>query len=287
MKFRTLLPIFTLLAAGLLLNLQGCSAPANAVKPVAEQNQQNVGALSKNVQVLLGLYEPLLKASGDALIFQHLGKVEAELIAVVGPAPLPPKASNWDEAFTKAANTFIGRKSKFMTRYQHVKSALARGMGDEELHRLKVREGWVYTAVTNPSFSTAKAHSLVKTLSELRRTNETGAETTFYEEAERRLSIYDPKLVHIRNTIIGAEKLLDGLKTEINKELDMAHAYSQAMVSYAQSEIDLKNAVRNIDPKEVNGILQSVGSKYISDPQQRNSAINMLTQGAQAIFSLF
>lgn len=287
MKFSTPLPIFALLVASLLVNLQGCSAPVSAVKPVAEQNQQNIGALSKNVQVLLDLYEPLLKASGDSLIFQHLGKLEAELIAVVGPAPLPPKADNWEDAFTKAANTFIGRKSKFMARYQHVKSALARGMGEAEINRLKIREGWVYTAIANPSFSPTKAHQLVKTLSELRRTNETGAETTFYEEAERRLSPYDPKLVHIRNTIIGAEKLLDGLNTEINKELDMATAHSQALVSYTQSEIDMKNAVRSIDQKDVNGILQAVGSKYIEDPQQRNSAIRMLMQGAQAIFDFF
>ncbi len=286
MKFPQL-PIFYLLIVGLLVNLQACSAPANAVKPVADQNQHNIAALSKNVQVLLSLHEPLLKASGDSLIFQHLGKVEAELIAVVGPAPLPPKADNWEQAFTQAAQTFIGRKSKFIQRYQHVKSALARGIGDTELHRLKIREGWVYSAITNPSFTPEKAHELVKTLAELRRTNETGAETTFYEEAERRLSLYDPKLQHIRSTIAGAEILLAGLKNEINKELDMALAHSQVIVSYAQSEIDLKNTVRSIDQQDVNSVLQAVGSQYIEDPQQRDSAISMLLHGAHAIFELF
>ncbi len=278
--------IFPLLAA-VLLNLQGCSAPVGAVKPVAEQNQKNVGALSKNVQVLLELYAPLLKASGDSLLYQHMGKVEAELIAVVGPAPLPPKANNWDDAFTKAANSYLGRKGKFGARYQRVKVAIARGVGQDELDRLKIQEGWVYTAATNPGFSTTKAHDLVKTLSELRRTNESGAETTFYQEAERRLTMYDPKLGHIRSTIDGAEMLLDGLKTEINKELDMAHAHSQALVSYADSAIDMKNAVRSIDPTQVSGLLKSVGEKYISDPQQRDSAISMLTKGASAIFNMF
>ncbi len=285
---RLLLPIFSAFSLSALLVLQsGCSAPVNAVKPVAEQNQQNLGALSKNIQVLLGLYEPLLKASGDSLIYQHLGKLEAELIAVVGPAPLEVKSDNWEDAFTQAANTFLGRKSKFMARYQHVKSSLARGMGEQELEQLKIREGWVYTALANPSFTTATAHELVKTLSDLRRSNESGAETTFYEEAERRLTPHDPKLAYIRQTIIGAEKLLEGLQTEINKELDMAHAHSQALVSYAQSEIDLNNAVRDIDPQEVNGLLQSVGSKYITDPQQRNAAIGMLTQGIQAVAGFF
>jgi len=44
-------------------SLLGCTPPSAALKTVAEQNQQNVGALSKDVQTLLLIYEPLSEST--------------------------------------------------------------------------------------------------------------------------------------------------------------------------------------------------------------------------------
>ncbi|MDM8545030.1 hypothetical protein [Candidatus Venteria ishoeyi] len=273
-------PIFLL---GLFLFLlQGCSAPTAAVKPVAEQNMQNLNALTANSHLLQQVYEPLLTSIGNALIIDYITTMEAEMIAVVGPPVLSPKAKDWEQAFKKVRNTFFNKRAKFFERYQHVKSSLERGISEQDRRKLMIKEGWIYSAVQDAEFTPKKAHDLLKTLKELRRSNnKQGRDNIYYKEAERRLSRYDAKLAYYTQSTLASLQLLNGLQREINEELDLARTHGQAILAYTQSEINMKSTIRNIDQKEVASLLGVLGNKYIDDEFYRNAAVNLLTKGSQ------
>jgi hypothetical protein len=267
-----------------MLGLQACGGPSvEALRPVAQQNQQNIQALSQNVQTLLSLYEPLLQASGDALMFQHIARIQSEMIAVVGPPTLPIKGNTWDEAFEKSGQSFVGKKGKFNERFQSVKTTLQRGIDAAETAQLQQREGWIYTAAANPSFTPQQAHELLKTLNELKRTAGDGQAKVFYNEAISRLLPHDPNLAFRKQAIDGAIILLDALRQEMNNQLQMLNSHSQALIYYSESDIDISGSFKGLlDSEEVGGLLNQLGTKYIKDPDQRQAAMNLLTSGADA-----
>jgi len=239
--------------------------------------------MARNVHLLLHIHETLLKAASDTLLFQQIAKTEAELIAVVGTPQLPLKSEQWEQAVDKASKTFVGRKSKFTERFQYVKSSLARGLSPEEMQQLSAKEGWMYTALTNPDFTTQKAHETLKVLSELRRTNETGKESIFYEEATRRLKVFDARLEYVENTIKSAEILLSALKQELLKELDLAFTHSQSFVNYAQADIDPESTLRHFTNDGLNEIINALANKYIESPVLRKAAVSLLMKGSDAL----
>ncbi|MEY3218880.1 MAG: hypothetical protein RIT27_237 [Pseudomonadota bacterium] len=261
----------------------GCAPAGGALKPVAAQNQQNLAAMARNVHLLLHIHETLLKAASDTLLFQQIAKTEAELIAVVGTPQLPLKSEKWEDAIEKSAKTFIGRKSKFTERFQYVKSSLARGLSSEEMQQLSAKEGWIFSALTNPNFTPQKAHETLKVLSELRRTNETGKDSIFYEEATRRLKVFDARLEYVENTIKAAETLLGALKQELLKELDRAFAHSQSFVNYAQAEIDPESALRHFASDSLNEIITALANKYVENPVIRKAAVSLLMKGSDTL----
>jgi hypothetical protein len=274
-----LLRMLALLSCTLLL--QACSPSTTALKPVVEQNKQNMGALSQNVKVLLELYEPLLTATGNTLIFQYIARLEVEWIAVVGPSVLPLKADTWEEAFNLSANSFMGKRYKFKERYDLTKLALARGLNEDERRAVRQKEGWVFNALSDPSFTPQKAHSLLKTLGELRKSNVGGKDNTFYQEAERRLLPYSPRLENVRGSIGAAIELMEGLKYEIYYSLEVSAIHSQALANYAQSEMNLTQSLQNIDGNAITSLLTALSGKYIKNPEYREAAVKMITQGGQ------
>ena len=128
-----------------------------------------------------------------------------------------------------------------------------------------------------------QAHSLLKTLAELKRTATNGQAKLFYNEATTRLLPYDPNLAFRKQAIDGAVMLLDALRQEMGNQLQMLNSHSQAMVNYAQSEINMNGAFQGVlGSDEMGGLLNTLGSKYIKDPGQRKAALNLLTSGAGA-----
>jgi hypothetical protein len=266
-----------------MLILAGCGPAGGALKPVATQNQQNLAVMARNIHLLLGIHETLLKAASDTLIFQQLAKTEAELIAVVGTPQLPLKSTNWKEAITQSSNTFIGKKSKFLERFQYIQSVLAANIPPEKLQLLSIKEGWMVRALTNKEFTPQKAHETLKVLSDLRRTNETGKDSIFYEEATRRLKNFDPRLEYLENTIKAANTLLGALKQELLKELDLAFSYSQSFVNYAQAEIDPESTLRHFASNSLNEVINSLADKYIENPMIKKAAVSLLMKGSDAL----
>ncbi len=275
MKAKHLLGVWVLILAG-------CGAGA-ALKPVATQNQQNLAVMARNVHLLLGIHETLLKSASDTLIFQQLAKTEAELIAVVGTPQLPLKSKSWEEAITQSSHTFIGKKSKFLERFQYIQSVLAANVPPEKLQLLSLKEGWMVRVLTNKELTPQKAHETLKVLSDLRRTNETGKDSIFYEEATRRLKNFDPRLEYLENTIKAANTLLGALKQELLKELDLAFSYSQSFVNYAQAEVDPQSTLRHFANNSLNEVINSMADKFIESPIIKKAAVSLLMKGSDAL----
>lgn len=265
------------------LILAGCGPAGGALKPVTTQNQQNLSAMARNVHLLLSIHETLLKSASNTLLFQQIAKTEAELIAVVGTPQLPLKSNNWKEAIIHSANTFIGKKSKFLERFQYLQSVLAANIPSEKLQQLSAKEGWMFTALTNKEFTPQKAHETLKILSDLRRTNETGKDSIFYEEATRRLRSFDPRLEYLENTIKAAQTLLSALKQELLKEIDLAFSYSQAFVNYAQAEINPESTLRHFANNSLNEAINSLADKYIENPMLKKAAVSLLMKGSDTL----
>ena len=275
-------PKYRMICAALVLlwTVTACAPPTEAVKPVALQNQKNLAALSENVQVLLALYEPLLKASSSALIYQHIGKTQQELIAVVGPGALggPVPGTTWDQLFEKSASSFMGKKEKYHESYNFVKSALARGVMGPEMEQLRQREGWIFTAAAYPdAFTPQEAHALIKVLTDLKKTNPNPE--NFFQAAETRLLPYDGTLVRYRQATDGAQQLLNALKQEINNELSTAFLHSEALANYSESRVNMSQTLSSIGTEQLGPVIQSLGDKYIPDPNKRQAAIEMLSTG--------
>lgn len=262
--------------------LQACTPSSETLKPVALQNQQNLTALSNNTQVMLAFYEPLLTSAGNTLIYQTLGKLEQEMIAVVGAAQLPPDPTHtWEILFNNSSQTALGKRDKYLERYTLVRSTLARGVEEEDLLRLKQREGWVYTAASDPNFTPLKCHELIKSLSELRKAGKTG--DVFYSAAEPLLAPIDPMLQARRETVNQAKLLLAGLKQEITSQLHTANVHANAITHFAESQVDLDKTVEttrselaSLDFQKIDTTLNSLSKKFLNNPSYRDAAVSML-----------
>lgn len=262
--------------------LQACSPTPSSLKPVSQQNQQNIEALSSNVHLLMELYEPLLAASSTSLINQRIGKAMQEMIAVVGAPALPAPSADlsWEDLFVSAARSPLPRREKYLERYQFVNSALARGIDSAEQERLKNKEGWIYLTASDPSFTPQKVHGVLKSLRQLRKTTK-GA--NYFVEAELLLSSVDPILVTYRQTVEAASVLLAALKQELNLQLTTATIHSQAISRFAKVDISVKQtldaALVGIDKNQLYQVLQALAQKNIENPNLRDTAITLLTKG--------
>jgi hypothetical protein len=231
---------------------------------------------------MLAFYEPLLTSAGNTLIYQTLGKLEQEMIAVVGAAQLPPEPTQtWETLFNNSAQTTLGKREKYLERYTLVRSTLARGVEEEDLLRLKQREGWIYTAASDPNFTPLKCHDLIKSLSALRKAGKTGE--AFYSEVETLLSPIDPMLQARRETINQAKLLLAGLKQEITTQLHIANTHANAITHFAESQVDLDKTVEttrsklaSLDFQKIDTTLNSLSKKFLNNPSYRDAAVSML-----------
>jgi hypothetical protein len=265
-------------SAGLfLLLLSGCALAPQALKPIVTQNQQNLNDLGQNIQVLLGLYEPLLQASSKALIYQHISSTRKDLIGVVGASTFGPVEDDWDTLF---ANT---RLKEYNDRYQYVRSALTRGITEVEKEQLRRREGWIYSAAAHPDMFTPQvAQDLIKTLADLQKSSPDL--TQFFSKAEEKLLPYDGTLALYRQAVNGAEQLFDGLRQELFSQLATAATLSQAISHYAETEISPSEiSAAGLASSQMNEILNQIGEKYIKDEPTRQAAIDLFTHGVGSL----
>lgn len=263
----------------LFLLLQGCASPIT-LKPIAEQNQQNLEALTHNVQILLALYEPLLTAFGQSVIYQHIGKTEQEIIAVVGAPTLPPPTQGWRKLFTQSAQTVIGKREKYLERYQLVQSAQKRGIDPADMELFK-REGWIYQAAMNKKFTPQYAHHLLKRLTELKQ-KYGGKSEGYFVEAERELSPHDPLLQWRRALINEAQRLLAALKQEIVTELHIAAVHNQAVAHFAQVDTDKMFQQAITTREQLGTVLDRLDQAHVSSFKD---VIDLLTKQLGTFFS--
>jgi len=274
--------ILTLLLLAIII--QGCANAPETLKTTAQQNQENMTALSDNVQTLLQLYEPLLEAASNVLIYQRIGKIEQEMIAVVGPAVLPAPLQNqtWTMLFQKAAQMPIPKREKYLERFHLVEAVMARGLDRKHLEEFKYTEGWIFEAGTNSNFTPQFAHDLLKSLNELRNKH-IGDNKDFYDAAMTILLPHDPILASYKHTIDNVNTLRKALAQEIEHGLKIADTHNQSFVNFANQETGVKkvisNAVSNIDKKKVREVLEELAKKHIKDSPFRDAAIDILTDG--------
>ncbi len=267
-----------------ILLIQSCAtSTTKTLEPITEQNGQNISSLSNNVQVLLTLTRPLLQATGQSLLYQHIGKTEQEMLAVVGAPLFAPNANvTWKGLFEKQAE----RPGKYLARYQFIKTALERGLAEDEIEKLKSQEGWIYEAATNVSFTPQIAHQLLKSLLQAK-SKAKGNPSIFYQKAAEILTPHDPKLVAYQRTIEGANLVLKGLEEEIDSELVSAGLHAQAIENFVGNKINLqesiKNTVAGIDQSQVVSILNKVSGKYFDNPSFKDAAINFLLGQTQRL----
>lgn len=266
------------------ISASACSPPPQALKPVASQNQKNIVELSTNVRALIALYEPLLNAVGDTIIYQHIGKTRQELHAVananVFAIPGKKQQDSWESLLKQLPPTI---DEKFLERYHLIKSALARGVSEKDLNRLKYQEGWIFTIATDTQFTPQKARKLLEKLDKLQDTH------SYYTEAETLLTPYDPVLDLRRQAVNNAKQLLAGLKKQVNQQLATAGIHAQSVANFVGAEVDvektLKTAVSEVDLKELESILNQLSQKYLDNPSYQDAAIELLIKGAKKLLS--
>jgi len=282
MKITSIKPILTLFFLAVII--QGCVSAPETLKTTAQQNQENMTALSDNVQTLLQLYEPLLEAASNVLIYQRIGKIEQEMIAVVGPAvlPAPPKNQTWTMLFEKASRMPIPKREKYLERFHLVEAVIARGLDKKHLEEFKYTEGWIFEAATNPDFTPQFAHGLLNSLNELRK-QYVGDNKHFYSAAMTALLSYDHILISYKETIDNVNTLRKALAEEIEQGLKIADTHNQSFVNFANQNTGVKkvisNAVSNIDKEKVKEVLEELAKKHIKDSPFRDAAIDILTGG--------
>jgi len=266
--------------------IQGCASAPETLKTTAQQNEQNMTALSDNVQTLVELYEPLLEAASNVLIYQRIGKIEQEMVAVVGPAivPAPPQSQTWSMLFQKASRMPIPKREKYLERFHLVEAVIARGLDKKRLEEFKYTEGWIFESATNPNFTPQFAHDLLKSLNELRKQH-LGDNKDFYDSAMTLLLPHDHILASYKQTIDNvntlrkalAEEIEQGLKTANEHTLSFTHFANQSTTMNVKKVID--NAVTNIDKEKVKEVLEELAKKHIKDSPFRDAAIDILTGG--------
>lgn len=258
--------------------IQGCASPTT-LKPVTVQNQQNLVALNNNVQILLALYEPLLKAANQSVIYQHIGKTEQEMLAVVGSPILPPPNQGWKKLFKQAAD----KRGKYLERYQFVQSAWQRGIEQADLEIFK-REGWIYQAATDENFTPKQVHRLLNKIVKLK--NESGGKNEdFFAKVEKELLPYDPVLQSYRASADEAQRLFAVLKQEITTQLHFAEIHQQVIANFAQ--VDTEKAFQEIisNQDQLKAILSRLGQADSPLANSQESTISLLTKQLSAFIS--
>lgn len=260
------------------LQLIACTPTSQALKPVAEQNQQNLAELANNIRVVLELYEPLLESNGEALIKQHIGKTRQELFAVTAINFFPSPDDTWDSLFNMMPDN---SSEKYKQRYQYIKAALERGLNKEEHKQLQFKEGWIYTALANENFTPQKARDLLDDLTVAQHKEH------FYIEAESLLTPYDPILELRRNAVTNARGLLEGLKKQINQQLATASIHAQSITNFAKTKVNLQQtintAVAEVDVAQLEKTLDQLSNKYLDNPSYKDAAIDLMIQGVQKL----
>jgi hypothetical protein len=260
------------------LQLMACTPTSQALKPVAEQNQQNLAELANNIRVVLELYEPLLESNGEALIKQHIGKTRQELFAVTAINFFPSPDDTWDSLFNMMPDNSF---EKYKQRYQYIKAALERGLNKEEHNQLKFKEGWIYTALADENFTPQKARDLLDDLTVAQHKKH------FYIEAESLLTPYDPILELRRNAVTNARGLLEGLKNQVNQQLATASIHAQSITNFAKTKVNLQQtintAVAEVDVAQLEKTLDQLSNKYLDNPSYKDAAIDLMIQGVQKL----
>jgi len=258
------------------LQLIGCTPASQTLKPVAQQNQQNLAELANNIRVVLELYEPLLELNGEALIKQHIGKTRQEMFAVTGINFFPSPTDTWDSLFKLMPDN---SPEKYQQRYQYIKAALDRGLSVEDRKQLKLKEGWIFTVLGDATFTPQKAREL---LDEMMITQH---KKSFYSDAEALLTPYDPVLKLRRNAITNAKALLGGLKKQVNQQLATASIHAQAITNFAKTRTDLQQtintAVADVDVTQLESTLDQLSKKYLANPSYKDAAIDLMITGVQ------
>ncbi len=270
--------LFVVLSSYLALQLIACTPTSQALKPVAEQNQQNLAELANNIRVVLELYEPMLESNGETLIKLHIGKTRQEMFAVTGINFFPSPDDTWDGLFSMMPDN---SPEKYKQRYQYIKAALDRGLNEEEREQLKLKEGWIFTALAEPHFTPQKARELLDELTIAQHKKH------FYIEAETLLTPYDPILDLRRNAITHAKELLGGLKKQINQQLATAGIHAQAITNFAKTRTNLQQtintAVAEVDTKQLESTLDKLSEKYLDNPSYKDAAIDLMITGVQKL----
>jgi hypothetical protein len=275
-------PIFILLF--LTIILQGCASAPETLKTTAQQNQENMAILSDNVHILLNLYKPLLESASNALIYQRIGKIEQEMIAIVGAAvlPAPSQEQTWRMLFEKAAVLPIPKREKYLERFHLVEAVMARGLDKQHFEEFRYTEGWIFEAASNPEFTPQFAHSLLKSLNELRK-NHGNDNKGFYAAATTLLIPHDHILNAHKQTIENVNILHKSLAEEIEKGLRIAAEHTQSFSHFADQRFDVKKAVDAVatpeNKEKITDVLERLAKKYIKDSPFRDSAIQILTGG--------
>ena len=270
--------LLTILLGYLGLQLMACTPASQALKPVAVQNQQNLAELANNIRVVLELYEPLLESNGEALIKQHIGKTRQEMFAVTGINFFPSPADTWDSLFNMMPDNSL---EKYKQRYQYIKAALDRGLNAEERKQLKYKEGWIYTALADETFTPQKARDLLDDLTVAQHKKH------FYTEAEAVLMPYDPILELRRNAITNAKSLLEGLKKQINEQLATASIHAQSITNFAKTKTNMQQtintAIADVDVAQLEATLDKLSGKYLDNPSYKDAAIDLMITGVQKL----
>ncbi|MCV6636725.1 hypothetical protein [Candidatus Albibeggiatoa sp. nov. NOAA] len=270
--------LFTVILAYVGLQLAACTPASQALKPVAQQNQQNLAELANNIRVVLELYEPLLESNGEALIKQHIGKTRQEMFAVTGINFFPSPTDTWDSLFNMMPDHSL---EKYKQRYQYIKAALERGLNAEESQQLKLKEGWIFTALADEDFTPQKARDLLDELTVAQHKKH------FYSEAEALLTPYDPILELRRNAITSAKSLLEGLKKQINQQLATASIHAQSITNFAKTKTNLQQtintAVADVDVAQLETTLDKLSQKYLDNPSYKDAAIDLMITGVQKL----
>ncbi|WP_353570895.1 hypothetical protein [Candidatus Albibeggiatoa sp. nov. BB20] len=260
------------------LQLAACTPASQALKPVAQQNQQNLAELANNIRVVLELYEPLLESNGEALIKQHIGKTRQEMFAVTGVNFFPSPTDTWDSLFNMMHEN---SPEKYKQRYQYIKAALERGLSKEERQQLKLKEGWIFTALGDADFTPQKARELLDELTIAQHKKH------FYTEAEALLTPYDPILELRRNAITNAKGLLGGLKKQVNQQLATASIHAQSITNFAKTRTNLQQtintAVADVDVAQLETTLNQLSEKYLDNPSYKGAAIDLMITGVQKL----
>ncbi len=253
-------------------SLPGC-APTEAIQPVTRQNQQNIAALTHNVQALTLLAAPFIEESGKNLMIQRITTVLKEMVQVVGAPNNPAPTQPWQALFQQASPKYPA--AKFNERYEYARSAVSRGLAERDTTRLRNTEGWVYVAAANADVTPAKIHALV---TEVRKLDQEDL-NAYYSNALPLLLPYDPVLAYYSDAIAGVQELFTNLRNETTTQLQLAAQHSAMLNKFADTSVDASQMAQNINYEELFKILSPLGEKYIKNPTNRQAAIDLFSGG--------